>query len=94
MIYISYCAERLQEHKYIYIHGRPHPRHPGLLVGFAVIPETQAGDFEFSTGSVVDGTVVGWVFGVTVMMVAAKVIPPIIVVLPPSVSVAGGSIYV
>ena len=59
MNYISNCLEGLQEHKHIYIHGEPHPGHPGVLVGFAVLPEVQVGGFEFSTGSVVGGTVVG-----------------------------------
>ena len=43
----------------MHIHGVPQPTHPGLLVGFGVDPEDQVAGFEFSTGSVVDGTVVG-----------------------------------
>jgi hypothetical protein len=43
----------------MYVQGRPYPIHPGVLVGFGVVPDVQVGVFEFSTGSVVDGTVVG-----------------------------------
>lgn len=78
----------------IYIHGRPHPGHPPTAVGFGVVPDVPDGDFEFSTGSVVNGTVVRCGFGVTVTTVGAKVVPPMIVVLCPSVSVCGGSRYV
>lgn len=48
---------------------------------------------EFNTGSTVEGTVVGWGLGVTVKTVGAKVVPPMMVVLPPRVSVSVGWRY-
>ena len=68
--------------------------HRGTPVGFGVFPEIHAGVFEFNTGSVFGGTAVGCGFGVTVRTVGAKVVPPMIVVRCPFVSVAGCSTYV
>jgi len=42
------------------------------------------------TGSTVEGTVVGWGLGVTVMTVGGKVLPPMMVVVPPRVSISSG----
>ena len=42
-------------------------------------------------GSGVVCVCVGWGFGVTVTTTGGKVVPPMMVVLPPSVSVTGGS---
>lgn len=53
----EFTVER--EYIYIYIHGRPQPSHPAIFVGPGVGPDVHVGSFEFSTGSIVDGTVVG-----------------------------------
>jgi hypothetical protein len=45
---------------------------------------------EFNTGSVVEGTVVGWGLGVTLVVTGANVVPPMIVVIPPTVFVWSG----
>lgn len=45
----------------------------------------------FSSGSGVDCVCVGWGLGVTVTTTGGKVVPPVVVVLAPRVSVIGGS---
>lgn len=54
------------------------------------VPDVHEGVIEFNAGSTVEGTVVGWGLGVTVIGVGAKVVPPMMVVLPPKVSVSVG----
>lgn len=63
---------------------------PFGAVGTGGDPDVHEGVLELSTGSVVDGTVVGWGLGVTVMGFGASVVPPMMVVVPPFVSVCVG----
>ena len=41
------------------LQGKPHPSHPGRLVGPGGFADVHAIGLEFTTGSVVEGTVVG-----------------------------------
>lgn len=65
----------------------PQPGQPSEAVGDGVISDFQEVVFEFRTGSVVPSVVVGCGLGVTVMVAGGNVVPPITVVLPPSVNV-------
>ncbi len=70
----------------------PHPTQPLVLVGLGGLPDVQEGLFELSTGSVVLGVVVGCGLGVTVRVAGGWVMPPMMVVLPPRVSVSTGGV--
>lgn len=72
-------------------HGVPHPVAHGGDTG---LPELQRVVLLFSTGSVVESTVVGCGFGVMVMGTGVPVVPPVMLVLDPTVSVVDDSVYV
>lgn len=72
-------------------HGIPHPVAHGGDTG---PPELQWIVLLLSTGSVVESTVVGCGLGVMVMGTGVPVVPPVIVVLDPTVSVVADSVYV
>jgi hypothetical protein len=67
------------------------PGRPVALGGPGGPPDFHDVEPVFSTGSGVVCVVVGWGLGVTVTTTGDKVLPPMMVVLPPSVSVTGGS---
>lgn len=69
----------------------PHPSQPGVEVGPGVSPDFHEVVRVFNSGSLVVCVCVGWGFGVTVIVFGDKVMPPIIVVVPPIVSVSWGN---
>lgn len=74
----------------------PQTGQPAVAVGLGVFADVHDGFLELMTGSVLPGSgvVMGCGLGVTTTVAAGNVTPPIIVVLPPNVSVCTGGEYV